>query len=507
MRRLPTVRVLAILCLGSASLTAACVASSASEPGLGAIAASPPGPVTAVGDGPVDPLIGVNNITHVIVVVQENRSFDQYFGTFPGADGLPRAANGRFKVCVPDPQAGRCWEPYHDRNLFDAGGPHGVIASRMDVDQGKMDGFVRSLQAIGNGCSHHPAAYPCRHARRGPAGQPDILGYHTGREIPNYWAYAKHYTLQDHMFAPSDSWTLPSHLFLVSGWSATCQRLDDPMSCRSDLQFPGGNAAPDGHKMWMPQNGAPRPYAWADVTWLLNEHHVSWAYYVGPGTCVVPPCADLHGAKTAPVQNPLPGFQTVAVDHQLQNIQSNRHYFESAANGTLPSVSWVMPTENLSEHPPDNIADGEAWVTKVVNAAMRGPDWLHTAIFLTWDDWGGFYDHVKPVRIDQNGYGMRVPGLLISPWARAGFIDHQTLSFDAYLKFIEDRFLNGDRIDPTTDGWPDARPTVRESVSRLGDLYAEFNFAQDPIPPLILPPYPPGLPGPINTPGLHYSNG
>ena len=129
-----------------------------------------------------------------------------------------------------------------------------------------------------------------------------------------------------------------------------------------------------------------------------------------------------------------------------------------------------MPTEGVSEHPPDNIADGEAWVTKVVNAAMKGPDWTHTAIFLTWDDWGGFYDHEVPIHVDQNGYGIRVPGMLISPWARRGYIDHQTLSFDAYLKFIEDRFLGGARIDPSTDGWPDPRPTVREDVSLLGDL-------------------------------------
>jgi len=166
-----------------------------------------------------------------------------------------------------------------------------------------------------------------------------------------------------------------------------------------------------------------------------------------------------------------------------------------------------MPTEDLSEHPPDNIGDGEAWVTSVVNAAMQSPDWLHTAIFLTWDDWGGFYDHVPPIRIDSNGYGIRVPGILISPWARPGYIDHQTLSFDAFLKFIEDRWLGGARLDPLTDGWPDPRPTVREDVSQLGDLASEFDFSQDPIPPLILDPYPESLPGPTHTGGLPWSNG
>jgi phospholipase C len=191
--------------------------------------------------------------------------------------------------------------------------------------------------------------------------------------------------------------------------------------------------------------------------------------------------------------NPLPGFKTVEVTKQFKNIRPNTEFFASAAAGTLPSVSWVVPTLGLSEHPPDSVERGQEWVTKVVNAVMQGPpdQWLHTAIFVTWDDWGGFYDHVKPIKIDENGYGIRVPGILISPWARGGFIDHQTLSFDAYLKLIEDRFLGGERLDPLTDGWPDSRPTVRENAPQLGDIALEFDFSQAPIPPLILDPDPP----------------
>ena len=125
----------------------------------------------------------------------------------------------------------------------------------------------------------------------------------------------------------------------------------------------------------------------------------------------------------------------------------------------------------------------------------RGPDWDSTAIFHTWDDWGGFYDHVVPPQVDSNGYGLRVPSLMISPYARRGHIDHQVLSFDAYNKFIEDDFLNGSRLDPKTDGRPDPRPDVRENASVLGNLYADFDFSQQPRPPVLLPTQPaPGQP-------------
>ena len=121
---------------------------------------------------------------------------------------------------------------------------------------------------------------------------------------------------------------------------------------------------------------------------------------------------------------------------------------------------------------------------------MRGPDWNSTAIFLAWDDWGGFYDHAAPPSVDSAGYGLRVPGLVISPYAKQRYIDHQTLSFDAYDKFIEDVFLGGARIDPETDGRPDLRPDVRESQPILGDLMRDFDFSQQPALPVLLRPKP-----------------
>jgi phospholipase C len=136
------------------------------------------------------------------------------------------------------------------------------------------------------------------------------------------------------------------------------------------------------------------------------------------------------------------------------------------------------------------VSAGQTFVTHLINTVMQGPNWKDCAIFLAWDDWGGFYDHVVPVSVDENGYGLRVPSMVISPYARRGFIDHQTLSFDAFVKFIEDDFLNSMRLDPNTDGRPDPRPDVRENAAQLGDLSRDFDFDQLPRRPLILPEQP-----------------
>jgi phospholipase C len=141
----------------------------------------------------------------------------------------------------------------------------------------------------------------------------------------------------------------------------------------------------------------------------------------------------------------------------------------------------------VSEHPPALVSAGQTYVTGLVNAIMQSPDWNSTAIFVSWDDWGGFYDHSLPPSVDQNGYGLRVPGLLISPYAKISYIDHQTLSHDAYNKFIEADFLGGQSLDPFTDGRPDPRPDVREANPNLGDLTSEFDFTQAPRQPFVLP--------------------
>jgi phospholipase C len=195
-------------------------------------------------------------------------------------------------------------------------------------------------------------------------------------------------------------------------------------------------------------------------------------------------------AGTPGIWNPLPWFDTVKQDGELGNIQPLRRFKKAVAAGTLPAVSWIVPNGADSEHPPASIARGQAYVTDLVNTIMKSAEWSSTAIFLSWDDWGGYYDHVVPPVVDGNGYGLRVPALVISPYAKTGYIDHQTLSHDAYLKFIEDDFIAGSRIDPATDGRHDPRPDVRETVPQLGDIRDDFDFTQPPRPPLILDPWP-----------------
>jgi phospholipase C len=196
-------------------------------------------------------------------------------------------------------------------------------------------------------------------------------------------------------------------------------------------------------------------------------------------------------AKTPGIWNPLPYFTTVRENWQLDNITSLRNFFTAAKAGKLPAVSWIAPAQKVSEHPPGLVSAGQAYVTTLINAVMRSPNWSSTAIFLAWDDWGGFYDHVVPPHVDENGFGLRVPSLVISPYARPGYIDHQAGSLDAFTKFIEDDFLGGQRIDPATDGRPDRRPDVREAMPQVGDMMQAFDFDQKPNPPLILPLHPP----------------
>jgi phospholipase C len=494
-----------------APVLAAVLATALVATSCGSGSAAPAAAPEKVSGGPTGTYIvpaGIHKIKHVIVIQQENRSFDSYFGTYPGADGIPMA-DGKPTVCVPDPATGTCVAPYVDHADVNGGGPHNAASAVADINGGKMDGFIGQAESGQKGCLI-PTDPACTNSAT-----PDVMGYHTQSDIPNYWTYAKDFVLQDHMFEPNASWSLPAHLFLVSEWSAYCTQNNNPSSCANQLETKpaerpqnaptvyGGQAGPKnggGNAKRKRGSGATagQPiYAWTDLTYLLYKQHVSWGYYVVSGT--EPDCENDAAETCAPVAqksgtpgiwNPLPWFNTVQNDHQLGNIQSVDKFYAAAKAGTLPAVSWVVPSGAVSEHPPAAVSFGQSYVTSLVNAVMKSPDWDSTAIFLAWDDWGGFYDHVVPPTVDQNGYGLRVPAMVISPYAKSGSIDHQTLSFDAYDKFIEDDFLHGQRIDPATDGRPDPRPSVRENEKILGNLVEDFNFDQSPHKPVVLPVHP-----------------
>jgi phospholipase C len=286
---------------GRAALLGICVAVAAIAPS--AVFAGPGGSDDrATGHAPsANPHEGLDKLDHLIFIVQENRSFDHYFGTYPGVDGLTIGEDGQPTNCVPDPVLGHPSCSYHtEANLF-RGGPHNRRAAVVSIDGGEMDGHVEALPLSNRGCIDRtsPGCLPFE----GPELQPDVMSYLDRSNIPNYWAYADGFVLQDRLFAPTDGWTLPSHLFLVSAWSAYCPDPSDPMSCTSNVDLK------DYAMRW--EYGEPPIYAWTDITYLLDRSGVSWKYYYAPDTCVFPPCLGEtnHPTDATPsTRNPMPGF-------------------------------------------------------------------------------------------------------------------------------------------------------------------------------------------------------
>jgi len=412
-----------------------------------------PGPI---GDVPLMIPSGLKKIEHFIFIMQENRSFDSYFGTYPGADGIPPG------VSFIDPKDGTRVAQYHDTNDVNRGGPHGWDSAQGCINGGKMDGFLtESYKGRKRKQKWWEWFVPSNEPEKNPK---DVMGWHDYHEIPNYWNYARLYVLQDHLFESVASYSLPAHLYMLAAQS-------------------GG---------YIGQN-QPRPstYNFAEITELLASGKIDWKYYVTSGK--FPDTEDGHvvGSESEQEQrpqkytlwNPLPAFPKVYNNpSQRSRLVDTSQFYKDAKEGRLPQVSWIIPSGAVSEHPPASVREGMAYVTGLVNAVMQGPQWNTSAIFISWDDWGGFYDHVPPPKIDEYGLGIRVPGLVISPYARQSYIDHKTYSFESWLRIVEERF----GVEPMT---------ARDNSAL--DMIDAFDFHQKQRLPVILEATPKGSPYPL----------
>ena len=278
------------------------------------------------------------------------------------------------------------------------------------------------------------------------------------------------------MFESDASWSLPSHLYMVSEWSAYCALKNDPQQLPQRARETRGYPPDFARRLGVAVPTDPN-YAWTDLTYLLHKNRRQLGLLRLQGKRARLRLERGHvvrsggqNAKTPGIWNPLPYFTDRPAGQPAREHPVAVELLCRCPARNLPAVSWITPNGRVSEHPPGLISAGQTYVTGLINAIMQSPDWSSTAIFLAWDDWGGFYDHVMPPQVDDQGYGLRVPGLVISPYAKQGFVDHQTLSFDAYVKFIEDDFLGGQRLEPR-DRWASRSASdVREDAPQLGDL-------------------------------------
>ncbi|MGI8824975.1 MAG: phospholipase C [Chloroflexota bacterium] len=376
-------------------------------------------------------------IQHVVIMDKENRSFDSMFGTFPGADGS-RTFIG------PD---GLKHPLTHQIDYLFNDVVHTPEATHLARDGGKMDKFWHIPGAIQNG-----------------ADMADSQFYQS--DIPNYWAYAKRFTLDDRFFSNILGPSFPNHLYSVSGQGANIDS-NPPMYGSWESERWGCDAPSRTRVEQRAGNGATRQvypcFNYQTLADELDAQRISWKYYA--------PAQNQSGY----VWSTLDAIRHIRFGADWQtHVVHHTKFATDALAGKLPKVSWLVEPGPVSDHPPASICAGENWTVRQINAIMRNPqEWAHTIIILTWDDFGGFYDHVNPPagRNAQIGYGFRVPAIIISPYSRPGFVDHTTYSFSSMLKLVE-RWLH--------------LPPLTRLDGRSHDLSNSLDFSRKPAPPLLL---------------------
>ncbi|HEX6502573.1 MAG TPA: alkaline phosphatase family protein [Terriglobales bacterium] len=384
--------------ISSTQLVAAILASDLTTPGVFPVTATNPAPGGGASNSLPFAVLGSGSIQHVVIIFKENHSFDNYFGQFPGANG---ATSGQTSTGSAVPLAPMSANP------TDCG--HNWSSAKTDINGGLMNGFDKSCSSL--------QAYVQA----------------SSSLIPNYWSYAQTYALADNMFAQQKGPSFPTHAYLFSENSNYA--IGNPGNIPNvGLYGWGCDAAAVGATVLsidpatQKQYSQPPCFTLTTMGDVLDNAAVSWRIY-----------------SPQPSQG---GYQWNFGSY-YQNLWSGpdrskdvpvANFCSDTANGNLPQVSWLTPPASVSEHPNGSIPNGESWTVQQVNCVMNSSYWASTLIILTWDDWGGFYDHVPPPNVDFFGYGIRVPLLVISPFAKTGYIGHQLYSFDSINKTIENIF-------------------------------------------------------------------
>jgi phospholipase C len=371
-------------------------------------------------------------IKHIIIIDKENHSFDNIFGRFPGADGttIAHLSTGRVVPLTHAP----------DHLFLDVA--HAGDAAAFATNDGRMNRFDELPGAIQNGIDEADSQY-------------------YQQDIPNYWKYAKTFTLDDHFFATIMGPSYPNHLITIA--ASSNNTFDNP---RGQTQHAWGCDGGPYSVVDAIQPDTGRRYLIKpcfDIPTLadtLDARHVPWRYYAPPAF------------QSGYVWSTFDSIRKVRYSRLWKtNVIPDTSFIGDVQNGKLPAVSWLVTNAEQSEHPPFSMCVGENWTVKQINAIMRSPYWKTTLIVMTWDDFGGFYDHVAPPKLDYISLGIRVPTIIISPYARPHYIDHKLMEFDSILKFIENDF-----------GLPPLTSRDREASSILSSL----NFKQRRLKPLPL---------------------
>lgn len=352
-----------------------------------------------------------SHISHIIFMMQENRAFDNFYGSYCPSTSTycPNAVNGiPVGTCVPlypGTTNHLCHRPYpiSARWLSTPDLPHDWYATHTAYDHGKMDNFF--VAEYGN----------------------QTFGHYNGTTIPVYWDLAEQYGLADNFFSSAMSYSLSNHWYMVGSSAPKV----------GELQFPPWASVNIQHQYLNQSNKTPT------LEDRLINSTVSWNYYdfslsLYKSAINNYGCCGGGGAYDF--------WQPLATRHQSYAPTVRTHFapqsqfFTDAANGNLPNISWMIPTAWQSDHAPSNLTDGQNWSASVVNALENSPEWNSTVLFITWDEYGGWYDHVAPPHLDGIGDSLRVPLLAISPWVKQGIVDHTQMDFGSVLHLMEQRF-------------------------------------------------------------------